>query len=203
MNEQSNGNDEDIHNLLNELIDQIENSIEKEQINENQIIDISLDNNLLNELFTKKLTFKEYLTLLDRLIDNKYVKISLKTGEELSNEIFLLSEQIEQYRTKILTEQNNDNHLDNQHHLQLLSNTQSNYSVISFLQQSISMDMSLLTTNDLSNQIQSTYTQQTSTIGGKTADIGMFTISEDFSEDCFYSIIQKNHKGIFLFTMKK
>jgi len=61
--------------------------------------------------------------------------------------------------------------------LKILSNTQLNYSVISFLQQSISMDMSLLTTNDLSNQNQSTIlitsTQQTSNTTGKTADIGM------------------------------
>jgi hypothetical protein len=39
------------------------------------------------------------------------------------------------------------------------------------------MDMSLLTTNDLSNQNQSTIlitsTQQTSTTTGKTADIGI------------------------------
>ena len=168
MNEQKNEINEDIRNLLNELIDQVEKSIEKDQLNENEIINISLDYNLLNELFTKKLAFKEYLSLLDQLIDNKYVKITSKTGEDASNEINLLSEQIEQYRTTVLTETNDsDNQL-------LLSNAQSNYSVISFLQQSISMDMSLITTNDLTNQIQSTSIQQTSTIGGKTADIGRF-----------------------------
>jgi hypothetical protein len=182
MNEQSNEIneeiDEDIRNLLNELIDQIENSIEKEQSKEIEEIDVILDYNLLNELFTKKLTFSEYLTLLDRLIDNNSLKFSSKTGEELSNEILLLAEQIEQYRTIIITDHSNDTNVDNQYQSQFLSNTQSNYSVISFLQPSISMDMSLLATNDLLNQTQSTIftstiQQQTSTTSGKTADIGM------------------------------
>ncbi|CAF4475544.1 unnamed protein product, partial [Rotaria magnacalcarata] len=57
----------------------------------------------------------------------------------------------------------------------------SNYSVMSFLQQSTSMDMSLLAINDLSNQIQSNIftssiqPQQTSINNGKPADIGMLT----------------------------
>jgi hypothetical protein len=177
MNEQSNETNEEINeniqNLLNELIDQIENSTEKKQFNET---DLTLDYNLLNELFTKKLTISEYLTLLDRLIDNHYLTISSKTAEALSNEILLLAEQIEQYRTIILADHTDS---DNQYLPQILSNTQSNYSVISFLQQSISMDTSLLNTNDLSNQIQSTIfttsiQQQTSTTATKTADIGMF-----------------------------
>jgi len=181
INEQSNEIheeiDENIRNLLNELIDKIENSIEKRQSNENETIDIILDNNLLNELITKKLTFSEYLIILDRLIDNKFLKISSQTGEDILNEIHLLAEQIEQYRTKLLIDHNNDTDFDNQSQAQFLTNTQLNYSVISFLQQSISMDMSLLTTNDLSNQNQSTIlitsTQQTSNTTGKTADIGM------------------------------
>jgi hypothetical protein len=144
-------------------------------------MDIILDNHLLNELFTKKLTFSEYLTILDRLIDNKFLKISSETGEDISNEIHLLAEQIEQYRTKLLIDHNNDTDFDNQSQAQFISNAPLNYSVISFLQQSISMDMSLLTTNDLSNQNQSiiltTSIQQTPTTTGKTADIGMFISS--------------------------
>jgi hypothetical protein len=182
MNEQSNeiheDIDENIRNLLNELIDQIENSIKNEQSNEIETVNITLDYNLLNELFTKKLTFSEYLTLLDRLIDNNRVKISSKTGEDLSNEILLLAEQIEQYRTIIPTDHSNDTDVNNQYQSQFLSNAQSNYSVISFLQQSTSMDMSLLNLNDLSNQIQqstifTTNVPQTSSTGGKPADIGM------------------------------
>ena len=181
MNEQSDTINDDIANLLNELIDQIETSIEKEQSNELELVNISLDNNLLHDLFTKKLTFNEYLALLDRLIDNKYLTMSSKTGEDLSNEILFLAEQIEQYRTIIQADHTNDIDLDNQYHLQFLSNTQSNYSVISFLQQSISMDMSILTPNELANQIQSINIQQTSTIGDKTADIGKEDFSEEFS----------------------
>ncbi|CAF0915175.1 unnamed protein product [Rotaria sp. Silwood1] len=184
MNEQSNeineNIDDNIKNLLNELIDHIENSIEKEQINEIDLINITLDYNLLNELLTKKLTFHEYLTILDRLIDNKYLKISSKTGDDISNELLLLAEQIEQYRTIIVTDYNHNIDLDNQYHLQLLTNTQSNYSFMSFLQQSTSMDISLLATNDLSNPMQSTLfttsilQQQSSTTNGKSADIGPF-----------------------------
>ncbi|CAF1111726.1 unnamed protein product [Rotaria sordida] len=181
MNEQTNENiNEDIQNLLNELIDQIENSNEKQQINEIELNNIILDYNLLNELFSKKLTFHEYLTLLDQLIDNKYIKISTKTGEDLSNEILLLGEQIEQYRTIIITDYNHNIDLDNQYHLQLLTNTQSNYSFMSFLQQSTSMDISILGINDLSNQMQSNLfttslqQQQSTTTNGKPADIGPF-----------------------------
>ncbi|CAF4814598.1 unnamed protein product, partial [Rotaria sp. Silwood2] len=149
---------------------------------------ISLDYNLLNELFTKKLTFNEYLILLDHLIDNNILKFSSKTGEELSNEILHLADEIEHYKTMIKIDNNNDIdqnliniNLDNQYHQQLLSNTQSNYSVISFLQQSTSMDISLLGTNDLSNQIQSTLMtstvqQSTTTSAGKMADVGMSSI---------------------------
>jgi len=188
MNEQLNLNeiDENIVNCLNELIDQIENFSEKEEIenskNFSKINSILLDYNLLNELFTKKLTFNEYLLLLDRLIDNNILKFSSKTGEELSNEILFLADEIEHYKTIITTDNINDIdlniNLDNQYHQQLLSNTQSNYSVISFLQQSTSMDISQLTPNDLSNQIQSTLfsstiQQTTSTTGGKMSDVGM------------------------------
>jgi len=190
MNEQINEEiDENVEILLNELIDQIEHSCEKEEIaNSNDLSTINsilLDYNLLNELFTKKLAFNEYLLLLDRLIDNNILKLSSKTGEELSNEILYLAEEIEHYRTMITTDNNNDMdqnllnvNLDNQYHQQLLSNTQSNYSVISFLQQSTSMDMSLLiNTNEISNQIQSTFLtstiqQTTTTTGGKMADVG-------------------------------
>jgi len=177
MNQQSNEIDENIRNLLNELIDQVENSIERQPSNEIETIDPSLDYTLLNELFTKKLTFNEYLTLLDRLVDKNILKVSSKTGDELLNEIVLLAEQIEQYRTIIITDPGNNIDADKSYHSQFLSTAQSNYS---FLQQSTSMDMSLLTPNDLSNQIQSTifttsiYQQQTSIIGGKLADIGMF-----------------------------
>jgi len=191
MNEQINEEiDENVEILLNELIDQIEHSCEKQEIaNSNDLSTINsilLDYNLLNELFTKKLTFNEYLVLLDRLIDNNILKLSSKTGEELSNEILYLADEIEHYRTMITTDNNNDIdqnllniNLDNQYHQQLLSNTQSNYSVISFLQQSTSMDMSLLGTNDCSNQMQSTLftstiqQQQTTTAAGKMADVGM------------------------------
>jgi hypothetical protein len=190
MNEQINEEiDENVEILLNELIDQIEHSCEKEEIsNSNDLSTINsilLDYNLLNELFTKKLTFNEYLVLLDRLIDNNILKLSSKTGEELSNEILYLADEIEHYRTMITTDNNNDIdqnllnvNLDNQYHQQLLSNTQSNYSVISFLQQSTSMDMSLLGTNDCSNQMQSTLftstiqQQQTTAAAGKMADVG-------------------------------
>jgi len=179
MNEQINSNeviDDDVVRCLNELIDRIE-----KEPSENS--SISLDSNLLNELLTKKLTFNEYLFLLDRLIDNNILNLTSKTGEELSNEILYLADEIEHYKTMINTENLDQNflsvNLDNQYHQQLLCNTQSNYSVISFLQQSTSMDMSLLMNNDISNQIQSTLftstMQQTSaTNGGKMADVGPF-----------------------------
>jgi hypothetical protein len=185
MNEELNEQiDENVFICLNELIDKIENNFEKEE-NEpikdfSKINSILLDYNLLNELFTKKLTFNEYLLLLDRLIDNNILKNSPKTGEELSNEILSLADEIEHYKTMINNDidQNLLNiNLDNQYHQQLLSNTQSNYSVISFLQQSTSMDMSLLNTNEISNQIQSTFftstiQQTTTTNGGKMSDVG-------------------------------
>jgi hypothetical protein len=185
MNEELNEQiDENVFICLNELIDKIENNFEKEE-NEpikdfSKINSILLDYNLLNELFTKKLTFNEYLLLLDRLIDNNILKNSPKTGEELSNEILFLADEIEHYKTMINNDidQNLLNiNLDNQYHQQLLSNTQSNYSVISFLQQSTSMDMSLLNTNEISNQIQSTFftstiQQTTTTNGGKMSDVG-------------------------------
>lgn len=180
MHEQPNEIDETIHNLLNELIDQVEKSMEKSPSNEIETVDPTLDYNLLNELLTKKLTFDEYLTVLDRLIDNNILKISSTTGEELSNEIILLAEQIEQYRTITSTDHSNTIDVDNQSRSQFLSTAQSNYSFISSLQQSTSMDMSVLAINDLTNQIQSiifTSIQQqqpTSATNGKTADIGMF-----------------------------
>jgi hypothetical protein len=179
MNEHSDEIDEDIRPLLNELIEQIENSIINEQSDPTKTIDIPIDSDLLNELLTKKLTLPEYLTLLDRLIHNKYLKISSKTCEELSNEILLLAEDIEQYRATLLTNSSNNIDGDNQDQSQFLPNTQSNHSVISFLQQSTSMDMSLLAINDVSNLTQSiiltTNNQQKSTSDEKPADIGRFS----------------------------
>ncbi|CAF3564829.1 unnamed protein product [Rotaria socialis] len=184
MNEQPNEIDEniddDIKTLVNELLDQVNSSIEKFQLDEVDSINIQLDFNLLNELLTKKLTFQEYLIVLDRLIDSKYLTKSAKTSDELYNEILLLVEQIEQYRTIIITEHNHNTDVDNQYFSQFIINAQSNYSVMSFLQQSTSMDMSLIAINDLSNQIQSNIfttsiqPQQTSINNGKPADIGPF-----------------------------
>ncbi|CAF4127454.1 unnamed protein product [Rotaria magnacalcarata] len=62
--------------VLNEFIDQTENVCDKEENNQcshdlSTIDSISLDYNLLNELLIKKLTFNEYLNLLDHLIDKK------------------------------------------------------------------------------------------------------------------------------------
>ena len=179
MNEQIHSHDDIEENVmicLNEIIDQI---IEHEPSSDNSTI--ALDSNLLNELLTKKLTFNEYLFILDRLIDNNILHLSSKTGEELSSEILYLADEIERYKTMINTENLDQNlfniNLDNQYHQQLLSNTQSNYSVISFLQQSTSMDMSLLVTNEMSNQLQSTLftstiQQSSTTNGGKSADVG-------------------------------
>ncbi|CAF4498014.1 unnamed protein product [Rotaria socialis] len=184
MNEQPNEIDEniddDIKTLVNELLDQVNSSIEKFQLDEVDSINIQLDFNLLNELLTKKLTFQEYLIVLDRLIDSKYLTKSTKTSDELYNEILLLVEQIEQYRTITITEHNHNTDVDNQYFSQFIINAQSNYSVMSFLQQSTSMDMSLIAINDLSNQIQSNIfttsiqPQQTSINNGKPADIGPF-----------------------------
>ena len=184
--------DESIVQLMSDLIDRVESApAEDQQETSKDLTDLSaltnilLDYNLLNELFTKKLTFQEYLVLLDRLIDNNILQLSSKTADELSTEILSLAEDIEHYRTMINTDQHHDLdqnslHLsiDNQYQQQFLSNTQSNYSVISFLQQSTSMDMSLLITNDFASQIQSTLVtstiqqQQTSTSGGRAADVG-------------------------------
>lgn len=162
--------DESIQQLLNELIDQIENSMEKNSFEEIQSIDVPLDYQLLNDLFIKKLTFPEYLSLLDRLIDNKYLSNSCKSADEISNEIFLLAENIEQYRTSILLEHTE---IDPQESSLFLANAQSNHSVISFLQNSTSMEMSLFTSNDFPNQLSIiTQQQTTSTLGGKSADIG-------------------------------
>ena len=180
MNEHSAEIDEAVRPLLNELLDRIENSLANEQSDETKIIDMQIDPNLLNELLIKKLTVQEYLILLDRLIPNIYLKFSSKTGEELSNEILSLAEDIEHYRTILLTDHSNHFDGDNQDSsLLLLRNTQSNHSVISFLQQSTSMDMSLLVTNDLSNLTQSTVfttstqqAQQKSTTDEKPTDIG-------------------------------
>ncbi|CAM4917867.1 unnamed protein product, partial [Rotaria socialis] len=197
MNDRLNNNDdvqveidEDVTIVLNELIDQIENVSDKRESqcsnDLSTIYSISLDYNLLNELFTKKLTFNEYLNLLDHLIDNKILNLPSKSGEELSNDILHLADEIEHYKTMIKTDNNNEIdqnflsvNLDNQYQQQWLSNTQSNYSVTSFLQQSTSMDMSLLVTNDFSSQIQSTLItstvqQQTTTPAGKRADVGPF-----------------------------
>ena len=163
--------DEDVRDLLNELIENLPEEIE----NPKDFSKILLDYNLLNELFTKKLTLNEYLLLLDRLIDNNILKLSSKTGEDLSNEIVYLADEIEHYRTMISTDNHDQNllniNLDNQYHHHLLSNTQSNYSVISFLQQSTSMEMSLLGTNEFTSQIQSTIITSTQT---KSADVGPF-----------------------------
>ena len=184
--------DESIVQLMNDLIDRVESaSAEDQEETGKELTDLSaltnilLDYNLLNELFTKKLTFQEYLVLLDRLIDNNILQLSSKTADELSTEILSLAEDIEHYRTMINTDQHHDLdqnslhlNIDNQYQQQFLSNTQSNYSVISFLQQSSSMDMSLLITNDFGSQMQSTLVtssiqqQQTSTSGGKAADVG-------------------------------
>ena len=167
--------DEDVVICLNELLDQIE-----QQSEENSLT--PLDFNLLNELLTKKLTLNEYLSLLDRLIDSNILTCSSKTGEELSTEILSLADEIEHYKTMMINSESLEQsffnlNFDNQYHQQLLANTQSNYSVISFLPQSTSMEMSLLTANEMSNQIQSTLftstIQQTSTTNsGKAADVG-------------------------------
>lgn len=166
--------DEDVRTCLNELLDRIEQEPEETSNH-------PLDFNLLNELLTKKLTFNEYLSLLDRLIDNNILTLSSKSGEDLSNEIVSLADEIEHYKTMITSENVDQTisnlNFDNQYHQQLLSNTQSNYSVISFLQQSTSMEMSLLTTNEMSNQMQSTLftstiQQASATNGGKAADLG-------------------------------
>lgn len=192
MNEQFHQNqteiiDEDVRKTIDDMLDQIENvSVVIEISNATKHDDVLLDSNLLNELITKKLNLQEYLSLLDRLIDNKILQLSSKSADELSSEIISLAEEIEHYRMMI----NNSEHtsdveqhffqrsLDNPYHNPFLANTQSNYSVLSFLQTSTSMDMSLLATNDLSSQIQSTLftstiqQQQNSANGGKPADLG-------------------------------
>ena len=202
MNEQLNSNEmpvetnEDIEVLLNELIEQIANVSQRdESLNTNDLSTINsilLDYNLLNDLFTKKLTLSEYLLLLDRLIDNNVLRLSSKTGEELTNEIVHLADEIDHYRTKITTEGNDgmdqsllNMNLDNQYHQQLLSNTQSNYSVVSFLQQSTSMEMSLLAANEYASQVQSTLftstvqQQQTGGNAAKMADVGTYSRTKE------------------------
>lgn len=158
--------DPSIENLLNDLIDQIETN----QTNPNESTDFVIDFDLFNELFAKKLTLTEYLTLLDRLIDKQHLKRSLKTAEEVSNEILSLAEEIEQSRSIDLPESHsNEQHLDHQ----FMPYTQSSTSVISFLQQSTTMDISILALNDFSNQIQSTIsTLNTQQQQQQPADIG-------------------------------
>ena len=189
MNEEINNDnqheeiDDNVQMLLNELIQQIENENILNSVEQSSINVIQLDFNLLNELFTKKLTFNEYLFLLDRLIDNNILEHESKTGEELSHEILILANEIEHYKTIVTTNHNDidQNSLNsNLYHQGLLSNTQSNYSIISFLQQSTSMDMSLLSTNDFSSQLQanliaSTAPQPIITSAEKKADVGMYS----------------------------
>jgi len=175
MNEQSQDIDEQIidpsiADLVNHIIEQIEQT----ELNSNETHELILDSNLLNDLLTKKLTFTEYLNLLDELVDNKYVKQSNQTSEQLYNEIVSFADNIEQEST-------HRNECDEKP-----LNTRSNYSVLSFLQQSTSMDMSILGLNDFSSQIQSTINLQqlqTSMIDSKPADIGKR--NHDFSKDLF------------------
>lgn len=187
----------DVRNVLNEILEQIETKPNEEKAIEisrtiSTFSPIHLDSNLLNELLTKKLNLHEYLTLLDRLVDDNILQLSSKSAEDLSNEIVFLAEEIEHYRTLIQNETSTDfvdpnflhRNFETQFHQQFLSNTQSNYSVLSFLQQSTSMDMSLLIPNDLTNPIQQSFITstvqqnqnptQTSTNGGKLADVGPF-----------------------------
>ena len=153
--------DEIVHECLNELIEQIPE----------QSKSISIDMNLLNELLTKKLSFNEYLYLLDRIIDNNILNSSTKSAEQLSNEISHLGQEIEQYKIFLSRETFDSNEFTQ--HTQFLVNTQSNYSVISFLQQSTSMDISQFVPNEHTSQMQSTIL--TSTHQSKTAaDIGPF-----------------------------
>ena len=172
--------------VLNDLLDQIDSIPNDNEIESSPTITtfnpILLDSTLLNELLTKKLNLHEYLVLLDRLVDNNILQLSSKSAEDLSNEIVSLAEEIEHYRTIINSDLDPNllhRNFDSQYHQQFLSNTQSNYSVLSFLQQSTSMDMSLLLANEFSNPLQSTLItstiqqqQQTSTNGGKLADVG-------------------------------
>lgn len=186
--------DDDVREVIDHLLDQIETMPNESAVTPSLTISIyppiSLDSTLLNELLTKKLNLHEYLVLLDRLVDNNIIQLSEKSAEDLSNEIVSLADEIEHYRTMINNENYDDvdpkflhRNFESQYHQQYLSNTQSNYSVLSFLQQSTSMDMSLLMINDSTNpNIQSTLItstiqqqqQQTSTNGGKLADIGVF-----------------------------
>ena len=184
--------DQSVQQLISDLLDRVETPVIIEEPESEQQLTTpehpSLDYNLLNELLTKKLSLHEYLVLLDRLVDNNILHLSSKTAEDLSNEIVLLADEIEHYRTMITSEQSLDldqnifhRTFDNQYHQQFLANTQSNYSVLSFLQQSSSMDMSLFVTADFSSQMQSTLftstvqqQQQSSSNGGKAADVGQW-----------------------------
>ncbi|CAF1318272.1 unnamed protein product [Adineta ricciae] len=170
MNEQTNEIDENISNLLNELIDQIEYSLQNES--SQQTVDIAIDYDLFNELFNKKLTLNEFLSILDRLTDIRSSKKSSKTGKEVLSDLLQLSEQIEQHRAQSITEPGSNADKDKQ-------SSQSTNLPNSILPPSISMDVSLFSPNDFSNLTQSTLfptsiQHQTSTNGNKPADIGPF-----------------------------
>ena len=155
-------NEEEIGSLLSELIDQVEKNREEESIES----DLAVDYELLNEFWKRKFTLHEYLALLDQLIDSQRVKSSRKTGEELSNDILRLNEQIEQHRVNpsILIDQTN---LDS-NPIRLLSSSPSNHSFIPIIPTSTSMEISFFATNDLPHPLQS-YVPSSNE---KTADIG-------------------------------
>ena len=153
-----------ISNLCNELLDRIDKTMERKSLRENLPFDLQL----LDELFSKTLTFNEYLAILDRLIDSNLLEVSSKTGEELANDILSLAQQIEQYRTLLITD--DPMNIDRDHPF-LLSNIQSNYSSLSFLQHSPSMDMSVFVANDLSAQ-PSNFASSIPLANGTAADVG-------------------------------
>ena len=148
---------ETISNLCNELLDRIDTPVERNSSHRNP----PFDPHLLDALFSKTLTFNEYLAILDRLIDSNLLDVSSKTGEELANEILTLAQQIEQYRTLLITGD----------HPCLLPNIQSNYASLSFLQHSPSMDMSVFVANDLSAP-PSNLASSIPMANGTTADVG-------------------------------
>ena len=175
MNEQTSEIDENISSLLNELIDQIEYSLQNES--SQQTVNIPIDYDLFYELFNKKLTLNEFLSILDRLTDARSSKKSSKTGKEVLIDLLQLSEQIEQHRAKTITEPGFNTDKDKQ-------SCQSINPPNSILPPSISMDASLFSPNDFSNLTQSTLfttsiQHQTSTNGNKFADIGNF-VAEAF-----------------------
>ena len=188
MNEQFSQEQVEIEQSVQQLISDLLDRLETPEIVEEEEEEVPpesplLDYNLLNELLTKKLSLHEYLVLLDRLVDKNVLHVSSKSAEDLSKEIVLLAEEIEHYRMLLSSEPSLDleasifhRTFDNQYQQQFLANTQSNYSVLSFLQQSSSMDMSLLGTADFSSQMQSTLftstVQQSTSNGGKVADVG-------------------------------